>query len=43
MNVISKLNNCVEKKGAGFIVLIDPDKKMIRILINWLKKLIKME
>ena len=27
MSVLSKLNNCVEKKGAGFIVLIDPDKK----------------
>lgn len=27
MSVLSKLNDCVEKKGAGFIVLIDPDKK----------------
>ena len=27
MSVLSKLNNCVDKKGAGFIVLIDPDKK----------------
>ena len=27
MSVLYKLNNCVEKKGAGFIVLIDPDKK----------------
>ena len=27
MNVLSKLNNCVEKNGAGFIILIDPDKK----------------
>ena len=27
MSVLSELNNCVEKKGAGFIVLIDPDKK----------------
>ena len=27
MSVRSKLNDCVEKKGAGFIVLIDPDKK----------------
>ena len=27
MSILSKLNDCVEKKGAGFIVLIDPDKK----------------
>ena len=27
MSVLSKLNDCVDKKGAGFIVLIDPDKK----------------
>ena len=27
MSVLSELNDCVEKKGAGFIVLIDPDKK----------------
>ena len=27
MSVLSKLNDCIEKKGAGFIVLIDPDKK----------------
>jgi len=27
MSVLSKLNDCVEEKGAGFIVLIDPDKK----------------
>ena len=27
MSVLSTLNDCVEKKGAGFIVLIDPDKK----------------
>ena len=27
MSVISKLNNCVKKNGAGFIILIDPDKK----------------
>ena len=27
MNVFSKLNDCVKKKGAGFIILIDPDKK----------------
>ena len=27
MSVLSKLNDCVEKKGTGFIVLIDPDKK----------------
>ena len=27
MNVLSKLNNCLEKNGAGFIILIDPDKK----------------
>ena len=27
MSVLSKLNDCVQKKGAGFIVLIDPDKK----------------
>ena len=27
MSVLSKLNDCVVTKGAGFIVLIDPDKK----------------
>jgi len=27
MNILSKLNECVQKQGAGFIVLIDPDKK----------------
>ena len=27
MSVLSKLNDCVETKGAGFIILIDPDKK----------------
>ena len=27
MSVLSELNDCVEKKGAGFIVLIDPDRK----------------
>ena len=27
MSILSKLNDCVEKNGAGFIVLIDPDKK----------------
>ena len=27
MSVLSKLNNCVKIKGAGFIILIDPDKK----------------
>jgi len=27
MSVLSKLNDCVNKKGAGFIILIDPDKK----------------
>ena len=27
MSILSKLNDCVEKKGAGFIVLIDPDQK----------------
>ena len=27
MSVLSKLNDCVATKGAGFIVLIDPDKK----------------
>ena len=27
MSILSKLNDCVKKKGAGFIVLIDPDKK----------------
>ena len=27
MSVLSKLNDCVDRKGAGFIVLIDPDKK----------------
>ena len=27
MSVISKLNDCVKKNGAGFIILIDPDKK----------------
>ena len=27
MSVLSKLNDCVKINGAGFIVLIDPDKK----------------
>ena len=27
MSILSKLNDCVDKKGAGFIFLIDPDKK----------------
>ena len=27
MSVLSKLNDCVKKNGAGFIILIDPDKK----------------
>ncbi len=27
MSVLSKLNDCVKTKGAGFIILIDPDKK----------------
>ena len=27
MSILSKLNDCVLKKGAGFIILIDPDKK----------------
>ena len=27
MSVLSKLSDCVDKNGAGFIVLIDPDKK----------------
>tara|TARA_B100002051_G_scaffold196881_1_gene186791 strand:- start:1672 stop:2406 length:735 start_codon:yes stop_codon:yes gene_type:complete len=27
MSVLSKLNNCVKTNGAGFIILIDPDKK----------------
>ena len=27
MSILSKLNNCVKTNGAGFIILIDPDKK----------------
>jgi len=27
MSVLSKLNDCVKTNGAGFIILIDPDKK----------------
>tara|TARA_X000001036_G_scaffold78778_2_gene70473 strand:+ start:12328 stop:13065 length:738 start_codon:yes stop_codon:yes gene_type:complete len=27
MSVLSNLNKCIENKGAGFIILIDPDKK----------------
>tara|TARA_Y100001970_G_scaffold257322_1_gene335892 strand:+ start:1120 stop:1854 length:735 start_codon:yes stop_codon:yes gene_type:complete len=27
MSVLSKLTNCVKNNGAGFIILIDPDKK----------------
>ena len=27
MSVLSKLNDCVKTNRAGFIILIDPDKK----------------
>ena len=27
MRILSNLNNCIKNKGAGFIILIDPDKK----------------
>ena len=38
MSVLSKLNNCVEKKGAGFIVLIDPDKKNDKNIDQFVEK-----
>jgi len=38
MSVLSKLNDCVEKKGAGFIVLIDPDKKNDKNIDQFVEK-----
>ena len=32
MSVLSKLNDCVKTNGAGFIILIDPDKKNDKII-----------
>ena len=38
MSVLSELNDCVEKKGAGFIVLIDPDRKNDRNIDQLVEK-----